>query len=230
MAVYIKNSRIYNKFKEAETENRVLFISAPCGYGKSAAFQYYYRRKPFLKLCGRSGKFEEMPAIDSIRQSVVLFDDICFLTDEGSKQYVIDMIYHGQKTIVLIGRGALPVWLVKVDVELSFIRADKYDLMFQRKETLEYLKVMGYDTTLEMADHLTKQLSGYPLLIMLYTKNLEGKVEYSHDVYRRSIREMYHYYDDALWDVWIERMKQALLATCEFDIFTVELIERITGF
>lgn len=229
MAVYLKIASVYNKFKQAEEENKILFITAPCGYGKSAAFEYYYRRKPCFRTSGRSGSLDKMPPIDLIRQGVVLFDDICFLTDEVSKQYVLDMIYHGQKTIVLMGRGALPIWLVKADVELEFIRADKRSLKFTSAETKAYLEKMGYDCSLEMADLLTDKLTGYPLLTMFYTKNLGLEVEYSDDVYYRAVRELYHYYDDVLWNVWGEDLEKALLATCEFETYTVELIERITG-
>lgn len=229
VAVYLKINTIYNKFKKAEEENKVLFISAPCGYGKSAAFEYYYRRKPYFQMSGRSGSLDKMPSIDSIRQSVVLFDDVCFLTDDISKQYVLNMIYNGQKTVIMMGRGALPIWLVQADVKLEFIRADKRDLKFTSTETKEYLEKMGYDCSLEMAEVLTEKLAGHPLLIMFYTKNISGEVEYSEDAYGRALRELYHYFDEAIWKVWMEDIKKALLATCEFETYTVELIERITG-
>lgn len=229
MAVYIKITGIYNKFKQAEKENRVLFISAPCGYGKSAAFSYYYRRKPYLQISGRNGSLDKMPLIDSIRQSVVLVDDICLVTDEKSRQYVLDMIYYGQKTVVLMGRGALPVWLVKADTELEFIRADKESLKFTATETKAYMEKMGYYCSMEMVEILTDKLIGYPLLIMFYIKNLGAEVEYSSDVFYRAVRELYHYYDEALWNVWNKELGQALLVSCEFETYTVELIERITG-
>lgn len=229
MSEYVKVPEIYKKLKQAESENRVLFISAPTGFGKNAAFNYYYRRKPHLILSGQSGRLEKMPAPSSIRQGVILFDDVCFLTDEASKQYVIDMICHGQKTVVLMGRGALPVWLVQTDMEKEFIRADKRDLIFTAKESLEYFEKNGLSTTMEMAELITERIKGYPLFLMFYTKNLNGKVEYSEDVYARAIREIYHCYDHVLWPFWNDTLQKALLATCEFDTFTVELIERITG-
>ena len=76
MAVYVKNPRIYRKLKKAETENRVIYVSAPTGYGKSVTFQNYYKRKSYLALSGRTGKLPDMPKIESVRQSVVLFDDM----------------------------------------------------------------------------------------------------------------------------------------------------------
>lgn len=229
MAVYVKNPRIYRKLKQAETENRVIYVSAPTGYGKSVTFQNYYKRKPYLALSGRSGKLPDMPKIESIRQSVVLFDDICFLTDEESKQYVKDMIEFGQKTIVLMGRGALPVWLVRMDVELGFVRANKADLSFTANEMLEYLEKNGLKTTVEMAEMITDKVDGNPLLAILYAKNLSGHVEYSEDVYDKALRELYHFYDYSIWRIWSDTLVTALLATCEFETYTVELIERITG-
>lgn len=230
MAVYLKSMNIFKKFRQAEEENKILFVSAPCGYGKSAAFAYYYRRRPYFSTSGRSGVLDKMPPIDSIRQSVILLDDICFLKDNRSRQYVLDMIYNGQKIVVLMGRGALPVWLVTADVELEFIRADKGDLVFSNNETKMYLEKMGYECSMELADVLTGKLGGYPLLTMFYTKNLGMEAEYSNDVYYRALREMYHYYDEVIWNVWDEKLKNTLLATCEFANYTVELIERITGY
>ena len=229
MAVYVKNPRIYKKLKQAESENKVLYVCAPAGYGKSAAFQNYYKRKAYLALSGRSGRLPDMPQIEKVRQSVVLFDDICFLTDEASKQYIMDMIEFGQKTVVLMGRGALPVWLVKMDIELEFIRADKSDLCFTAKEMVEYLQKIGMATTIEMAEMITEKVNGHPLLAILYAKNLSGQVVYSEDTYGKALRELYHFYDYAIWRVWNETLVTALLATCEFETYTVELIERITG-
>ncbi len=229
MAVYVKIPRIYKKLKQAENENRVIYVSAPTGYGKSTAFQNYYKRKPYLALSARTGKLPDMPKIDSVRQSVVLFDDICFLTDEESKQYVKDMIAFGQKTVVLMGRGSLPVWLVKMDIELDFIRANKADLSFTANEMLEYLKKNGFSTTVEMAEMITDKVEGNPLLAILYIKNLSGQVEYSEDAYGKALRELYHYFDYSIWQIWNDTLVTALLATCEFETYTVELIERITG-
>lgn len=229
MAVYVKVPGIYKKLKQAETEHKVLFIGAPTGFGKNAAFNYYYRRKPHLILSGQSGRLENMPELSSIRQGVILFDDVCLLSDEASKQYVIDMIRYGQKTVVLMGRGALPYWLVNTDMEMEFIRADKRDLRFTAKESLEYFEKSGLSASTEMAEMITERVSGYPLLLMFYTKNLNGRMEYSEDAYARAIREIYHCYDHLVWPLWNETLQQAILATCEFETFTVELIERITG-
>lgn len=229
MAVYVKIPGIYKKLKQAETENRVIYVSAPTGYGKSAAFQNYYKRKPYLALSGREGKLPEMPKIESVRQSVVLFDDICFLTDEKSKQYVKDMIAFGQKTVVLMGRGSLPVWLVRMDIELDFIRVGKADLSFTADVMLEYLGKNGLSTSREMAEMITDKVDGNPLLAILYVKNLSGQVEYSEDAYGKALRELYHFYDYSIWNIWNDTLVTALLATCEFETYTVELIERITG-
>lgn len=229
MAVYVKIPKIYKKFKQAETENRVIYVSAPTGYGKSVAFQNYYKRKSYLAMSGRAGKLPDMPKIEGVRQSVVLFDDICFLTDEESKQYVMDMICKGQKTVVLMGRGSLPVWLVKLDIEREFIRADRSDLGFTANETLEYLNKMGLSSSMEMAEMITEKVDGNPILTILYVKNLSGQAEVSEDAYEKALRELYHFYDYSIWRVWNDTLVTALLATCEFETYTVELIERITG-
>lgn len=230
MAIYLKSTNIMKKFKQAEEENRILFISAPCGYGKSAAFEYYYRRRPYFITSGRNGLLDKMPPIDTIRQSVILIDDVCYLTDKQSIQYVLDMIRYGQKIVILMGRGALPHWLVKADVELDFLRADKNDLLFSDNETRLYMEKMGHACSMEMAEVLTDRLKGYPLLTMFYAKNLNKEAEYSNDIYHRALRELYHYYDEVIWNIWDEQLKNILLAACEFSEYTLELIERITGY
>ena len=229
MAVYVKVPGIYKKFKQAETENRVLFISAPTGYGKSAAFHYYYRRKPSLILNGRTGRLDRMPKPESIRQSVIVFDAVCFINDEESKQYMINMIKYGQKSVILMGRGTLPGWLVSLDMESEFIRADKSDLCFTAKEMVEYLKKNGMETTIEMAEMIIEKVQGFPLLAILYAKNLNGKVEYSEDVYGKAVRELYQIFDEVVWNVWDDTLIKVLLAICEFEHYTVELMEKVTG-
>lgn len=229
MAVYIKVPPIHKKLKQAEEENRVLFISAPSGFGKSAAIHYYYRRKPYLLIGGWTGELEEMPPIASIRQSVVIFEGVCFISDRASQEYIIDIIYHGQKTVILTGRGSLPVWLIKADVELDFVRANRYDLAFTAKETYEYLQKNNFSTTMDVAKLIAERTNGFPLLLNFYVKNMETQVEYRDDILERAHRELYHYLDQSLWALISDDFAKLLLVCCEFETFTIEMMEEITG-
>lgn len=63
---YVKVEKIYNKIKQAETQNQPLYVCGPLGLGKTAAVKYYYRNKKVKWLSGETGFLSDMPDISQI--------------------------------------------------------------------------------------------------------------------------------------------------------------------
>lgn len=104
----MKIQTIYQKLRQAEKENRTIYIGGAVGYGKTAAVNYFYRNKPVRRLSGKIGCFAEMPKAKDITEQIILFDDISWVTDPDSRDYIRKMATESEKHILLIGRSALP--------------------------------------------------------------------------------------------------------------------------
>ncbi|MCR5685061.1 MAG: hypothetical protein K6G81_06505 [Lachnospiraceae bacterium] len=105
---YIKVAAAYDKLKKAEESFRPVIITAAHGWGKSAAVKYYYRRKNPLILDCSSGNLLERPNPDSIRRSIIIIDNMQWLTEEQSITYIHTLLQRNEKQIVLITQGNVP--------------------------------------------------------------------------------------------------------------------------
>lgn len=228
-AVYIKVPAVYKKIKDAENEKRVIYISGAVGYGKTAAVEYYYRRKSYLLLSGVEGYLDEMPNPQNLKAEVVIFDDTSWLTDEKSKKYIIDMISREEKQIIIIGRSRIPSWLRVVSMEKHFIFADERDLTWSKKEAAKLFEIRGIQTAKEEFDQVVKMCMGHPLAYIYTAYRMESGIHYSESITAEVWLDLYHYFDHACYEKWDNEMREVLLALCQYDTFTVEMAEMISG-
>ena len=89
---YIKIPAVTEKLKLAEAKFAPVWLSAPTGYGKTAAVNDYYAFKSILCLTGINGRLNQMPEFSKIRQSTVFIDDVSFITDCDSRRYISDLL------------------------------------------------------------------------------------------------------------------------------------------
>lgn len=116
---YIKVPVIHHKLKQALEERAVLYIHALGGYGKTAAVQAFLRGKPHLYLSGVEGALDAMPPFEQIKQPVVVVDDLSPVVSEPSRAYIRALLSI-RKTIILIGRAAVPDWLKPESLDRLF--------------------------------------------------------------------------------------------------------------
>lgn len=100
---YIKIDGIYQLLSEAHKTGRPIYIHSPTGVGKTAAVRYFYRNKKVLWLGEADGKLTAMPPEERIAEDTVIFDDVSFLDDSASQQYITSMIRNGRKHAVILG-------------------------------------------------------------------------------------------------------------------------------
>lgn len=241
----IKVPMIYKKFQMAEEMAVPIYISGAVGFGKTTAMEYFYRKQAHLVLSGELGYFPEMPEISTIKQRVIVFDDLSWLTDEVSKQYVTDIIEKrkaNDKQIVLIGRSPLPSWLRVLSVAESFVTAGEQDLMFSDKEVKLYLERNEIFALPEEIYTIQQDSYGHPLSLnfLVYqiknrmSENIEPKENqigcgYGLSDMQQTQLDLYHYYDYALFEKWNIPMRDMLLAMCQYSRFSIPMIEMITS-
>lgn len=241
---YIKVPAIYKKFQLSEEMGVPIYISGSVGYGKTAAMEYYYRKQAHLVLSGEQGYLSTMPEICDIKQRVIIFDDISWITDEASKDYIIELIRNRKsynKQIVLIGRSPLPAWLREISLLDNFVTAGEQDLMFGELETKKFLESRGINALKEEISQINKDSYGYPLALEFLTYQLKNKMSvniesavekegcgYDSAIVSQVFLDMFHYYDKALYEKWDFRMREMLLEMCQYPKFTVAMVEMIT--
>ena len=126
---YIKVDGIYERLSEARKTGRPIYIHSPTGIGKTAAVRYFYRNKKALWLGEADGKLTAMPPEEKISEDTVIFDDISFLTDSASQQYISGIIKSGRKHAVILGRPVMPVFLITFNISGLLITAGEWTML-----------------------------------------------------------------------------------------------------
>ncbi|NCB94095.1 MAG: hypothetical protein EOM40_16270 [Clostridia bacterium] len=226
---YTKVSAIYKKIKEAENDHRVIYISGAVGFGKTTAVKYYFRRKAYLYLSGRDGYLESRPKTETIRQNVIVIDDISWITDGESQDYIRNIAASEEKQVVLIGRSTVPPWLRITSIEKNFVLADERDLVMDEAEIRKFLDDRNIITSDIERKDIIRQTRGHALTLLYIAYYMAGGIPYSKEIEEKVRQDFFHYCDYAFFEKWDDEMKEVLLAVCQYPEFTVEMAEMITG-
>ncbi len=222
---YIKIPAIYNKLKTAEESGYPLYLSAPVGYGKTSALRYYCRKKSVLWLSGEGGRLPELPSPGRINEQIVVIDDITWITDENSRNYINELIERGDKLVLMSGRARLPEWLKASCIRHRFILADKKDLELDAAQTEKLLDTFQVKLLQEQITEINRNTKGHALSTLMVAYQMQNKDSYSEVVREAARLDVFHYYDKAFYEKWPSDMKRLLMAVANFDSFNVEFAE-----
>lgn len=226
---YIKIPAIYKKLKQAETEERPLYLSAPVGYGKTVAVRYYYRKKAVLWISGESGEVDQDIDPDKISQGTVVIDDISWIIKESSKEYIIGLLAVKKLHVIMIGRAKLPNWLKAACIKYQFIVANRGDLELGVDQTRKLLE--EYDVLIpeKEVQELHKDTKGHGLSIVLTAYQLQNRQHYDESIRQAARIDEFHYFNTAFYEKWSVQMRTLLMSVSTFDRFTTKMAEMITG-
>ena len=135
---YIKIPKVYEKLKKAEDFYAPVIMTAATGWGKSAAAEYYYRRKNPCVLYCMDGGITDMPNPGTIRNNVVIIENMQWLADEDGIRYIKSLLYIKGIQVVMLTRGEIPNYLLSESLDLGFVRIQERDCAFTEKEVAEY--------------------------------------------------------------------------------------------
>lgn len=228
-AIYVKVPSIYKKLKESEEGGHPLYISAPIGYGKTAALKYFFRKKSVLWLSGISGSLLLQPQMDNIKQQTIVIDDITWIKDENSKNYIKNLLNDTVKHVVMSGRGKLPDWLKAACVKRKFILADRVDLALEEAQIEKILDAFQVAHSRDLAGQIRKDVKGHALCTLMIAYEMLNQKEYTEVVREAARVGTYQYYDEELYKRWPESMQKVLMAVSNFERFHVDLAQAVSG-
>lgn len=224
---YIKVPAIYKKLKMAEESGCPVYLSAPVGYGKTSALRYYYRKKSILWLNGEEGILKEQPSPETIKQQIVVIDDITWITDESSRKYINELIQRREKQVIMSGRARLPEWLKPSCIRQSFLMADKRDLELDVVQTGKLLEAFQVILPQEQIIQIRQDTKGHALCTLMIAYQMQNKDSYSEIVREAARLDVFQYYNYVLYDKWPTDMRNLLMAVANFKSFCVELAEYV---
>lgn len=226
---YIKVNKAFEKLKKAEEFYSPVIFTAACGYGKSSAVKYYYRRKSCCILYCKDGNFTEMPDIASIRASVVIVEDMQWLYEKDSINYLKELLRTPGIQVVMLTRGEVPRFLSAEDLDLGFVRIKESDLTLDVEGVKSFFAEHDVEISDEDAVSVAAASKGYVRAVYYYAVRMEGGVAYSEGIRQGVRQDLFKYWDTALYDMWLPEFTDFALSVCRYKKFNLEMAEYLTG-
>ncbi|MCR5670907.1 MAG: LuxR C-terminal-related transcriptional regulator [Butyrivibrio sp.] len=226
---YIKVPKVYEKLKKAEEFFSPVIMTAGSGWGKTAAAEYYYRRKSPKILCCRDGNLTQMPSSDSFRTSVVIIEDLQWIFENESIRYLKEILRKPGIQVVMLTRGEVPRFLAAEEMDLDFVRIQERDFAFGIKEVEEFFEKKKVPITSEDAELVTRASQGYVRAVYSFAARMDGGKRFSKEIGSAVWQDMFHLWDGQLYDQWSDEFVRFALAVCRYEDFTAEMAEQLTG-
>ena len=137
---------VQQRFDSFMERGRVLFFSAPCGFGKSTLSDALLSGRDVLRLNAGAADFA-IPA-PSDGWDILLIDDFQMFSPESDGQALCELIRSDPaKRFVLLSRGAPPGYLTAFQYSGLMTTLEADDLLFDREDIRKYFSGCGVAVT-----------------------------------------------------------------------------------
>ena len=233
--VIIKPS-IAAQFQRFLQQERVLFFSAPCGFGKTALAEALLDSMPgnsmdryrIRRLNAGAADF----AIPSAAEDwdILLIDDLQLLQEERDLQTLCELIRTGaERRFVLLSRGAPPGSLMAFQYAGLMTVLEAEDLLFDQNDIRVLLQNCGITTTDNELAAIRQESIGYPLGVNIIARYMSGGRPFSKEIVAKGYREVFSYFEAAVYRRFDLPMRRFLLELAPFEQFDLEMARMVSG-
>ena len=228
MPEIIIKSAIAEHFEHFMAGGRVLFFSAPCGFGKTALAEALLRGQDVLRLSAGDEGFA-LPPADG-RWRVLLLDDLQSMQDENDWNALCELIRSGaDRRFVLLSRGAPPGCLIAFRYTGLMTVLGVDDLLFDREDARRLLHSYGIEATEGELTAILRESAGSPLGIAVTARGMSGGKPLSPEVLAQAYREVFLYFETAVYHRFDLPMRRFLLELAPFESFDLEMARMVSG-
>ena len=159
--IIIKPS-VQKRFDSFIAHGRVLFFSAPCGFGKTVLADALLRGRNVLRQSAADPDCAIPPSAQD--WDILLIDDLQLMQEEAGQQALCELIRSSpERHFVLLSRGVPPGCLTAFQYTglMTVLEAD--DLLFDADDVRRLLRLYGVEAADSEIDGILKESVGYPL-------------------------------------------------------------------
>ena len=224
--VVIKPS-IKQQFDKFMQDGRILFFSAPCGFGKTTVADILLSGQDIQRVGVRDDDF----SLSSLsgEADILLIDDLQLMQEEDW-QVLCELIRSkaGQR-FVLLSRGAVPGCLAAYQYTglMTVLTAD--DLLFDHNDIRKLFDACMVHVTDSEINGILKESIGYPLGVAITAHCMSDGKPFGPDIVTRAFREVFLYFDGAVYHQFDLPVRRFLLELAPFESFDLEMARMVSG-
>ena len=215
------------QFRSAQEQYRVIFFSAPCGFGKTTAAQLLLSGKKTLWLNAEDPVLRLDVENDS--WDALVLDNFSELSVD-MQQPLCDLIRSTVgRPIVCLSRGKVPSWLLPFQVSGIMMVLDQNALAFDRQSVGQLLERHGLKVNDLMLTAIYKESRGYPLALSILARHMVNGESFDATIADQIRQEIFLYYEEEVFNRFDLTTRRLLLELAPFDQFSLSLAHMVSG-
>lgn len=219
---------VEKQFDRFLRQGRVLFFSAPCGFGKTAVAEALLSSREVLRLPAGSAGFK-LPSAEADWQ-ILLLDDLQDMQEEQDWNALCELIRACPECrFVLLSRGTPPGSLMAFQYTglMTMLEAD--DLLFDADDVRRLLRLYGVEAADSEIDGILKESVGYPLGVAITARCMSPGKPWTPELVARVFREVFLYFETAIYRRFDLPVRRFLLELAPFESFDLEMARMVSG-
>ena len=225
--IIIKTS-VQKRFDSFMMHGRVLFFSAPCGFGKTVLADALLHGQNVL----RQSAADPGCAIPPSEQDwdILLIDDLQLMQEEAGQQALCELICSSPECrFVLLSRGVPPGCLTAFQYTglMTVLEAD--DLLFDADDVRRLFQLSGVNVTDSEIDGILKESVGYPLGVAITARCMSPDKPWTPELVARVFHEVFLYFETAIYRRFDLPVRRFLLELAPFESFDLEMARMVSG-
>ena len=225
--IIIKTS-VQKRFDSFMMHGRVLFFSAPCGFGKTVLADALLRGRNVLRQSAADPDCAIPPSAQD--WDILLIDDLQFMQEEAGQQALCELIRSSpERHFVLLSRGVPPGCLTAFQYTglMTVLEAD--DLLFDADDVRRLFQLSGANVTDNEIDGILKESLGYPLGVAITVRCMSPNKPWAPELVARVFHEVFLYFETAIYRRFDLPVRRFLLELAPFESFDLEMARMVSG-
>ena len=225
--IIIKSS-VQKRFDSFIAHGRVLFFSAPCGFGKTVLADSLLRGRNVLRQSAADSDCAIPPSAQD--WDILLIDDLQLMQEEAGQQALCELIRSSpERHFVLLSRGVPPGCLTAFQYTglMTVLEAD--DLLFDADDVRRLFQLSGANVTDSEIDGILKESVGYPLGVAITARCMSPDKPWTPELVARVFREVFLYFETAIYRRFDLPVRRFLLELAPFESFDLEMARMVSG-
>ena len=219
---------VQQKFDGVMRNGRILFFSAPCGFGKTAVANALLRKWRTLCLCADAPDFSLQGLPDE--WDILLIDDFQLIQEKEQLQALCDLIRaNPARRFVLLSRGVPPSCMAAFRYTGLMTTLEPDDLLFDREDIRRYFADNKIPVTESEISVIVKESLGCPLGVVITARQMSGGKPFSAELVTRAYREVFAYFEEAVYNRFDLPVRRLLLELSLFEDFDMEMVRMVSG-
>lgn len=218
------------QFQKCMERGRVLFFSAPCGFGKTVTAEKLIRQtgKKYRGVSGDRVLFEQL--IEDPNWEILFVDDLQMMQEEKDLQALCILIRENpDRRFILASRGLPPGCLMAFQYTglMTVLHADV--LLFDREDIRKLFQEWEVPVTDSELSGVTKESIGHTLGVVITIRHMAEGQTFGPELVAGAFREVFRYFETAIYKRFDLNIRRFLLELAPFEQFDLDMARIVSG-